>query len=119
MAKFRFSGPLATPLRLLIPTYTTEYGVAKPTYPAPDDAPLIYGTFRTFGGTDREVNGAYAVENTATIETWYRSDIKADCRIYVPATGATYQIIGSPENIEMRCQYLSIRVMEIKGGAGA
>lgn len=118
MARFRFSGPLSTPLRLLIPTYSDAYGVSTATYPEIGEGILFYGSFRTFGGTDRDVNGQYAVEKTATIETWYRSDIKPDCRIGVPATGEVYRILGAPENIEMRNQYMKIRVIAIEGGAG-
>ena len=118
MARFTLSAPLSTPLRLLIPTYSESYGVPKATYPAIENGELFYGSFRTFGGTERDVNGQYAVENTATIETWYRADIKADCRIGVPATGKVYRILGAPENIEMRNQYLSIKVIAIEGGAG-
>lgn len=118
MARFRFSAPLSTPLRLLIPTYSEEYGVPTATYPEMENGVQIFGTFRTFGGTDRDVNGQYSVEKTATIETWFRSDIKADCRIGVPATGEVYRILGAPENIEMRNQYMRIRVIAIEGGAG-
>lgn len=119
MARFRFSAPLSTALRLLIPTYKEEYGVPTAVYPEIEDGILIFGTFRTFGGTERDVNGQYAVEKTATIETWFRSDITAECRIGVPATGEVYQILGAPENIEMRNQYLRMRVIAIQGGAGS
>lgn len=119
MARFKFSGPLSTPLVLLKPTYSEAYGVTKPTYPAMKDGIQIFGSFRTFGGTDREVNGLYSVEKTAYVETWYRSDIKADCRIGVPETGEVYQILGAPEDIEMRHQYMKIRVIAVKGGAGS
>lgn len=117
MARFKFSGPLTTPLMLLVPTYADAYGVPKKSFPAIADGVLIYGTFRTYGGTDMNVNGLYSVENTAAIETWYRPDIKSDCRIGVPQTGEIYEILGQPENIEMRNQYLRIKVRQIKGGA--
>ena len=109
--------PFSVPLVLLAPVWTESYGVRKKTYQEPKDGSPFNGSFRTFGGTDREVNGVYTVENTATIDTWYRPDIKSDCRVYVPQSGATYEIYGDPENIDMRNQYLRIRVREIKGGA--
>lgn len=117
MARFKLSAPLSTALRLLIPTYTTVQGVPVKSFSAAEDGELIYGSFRTFGGTDRDANGLYVVENTATIETWYRPDITAECRIAVPQNGKVYEIIGEPENIEMRNQYLRIRVMEYTGSA--
>lgn len=114
---FRLAGALTVPLVLLIPTETNVYGVLKKSFPTPKNGEPIFGTFRTFGGTETTSNGVYSVENTATVETWYRPDIKSDCRIYVPQTGETYEIVGTPENIEMRNQYLSIRVQLVKGGA--
>ena len=102
---------------LLIPTYSDVYGVNQLVYPDPEDGILIFGNFRTFGGTERDVNGLYSVENTANIETWYRPDIKSNCRIYVPGTGEYYDVLGEPENINMRNQYLKFKVLQIKGGA--
>jgi len=117
MADFKLSAPLNVPLMLLIPTYSKSYGVDSKTYPNIDKGVLIYGSFRTFGGTERDVNGVYSIENTATIETWFRPDIKSNCRIGVPQTGAIYDILGEPENIGLRNQYLRFKVTEVKGGA--
>lgn len=117
MARFKFSGVLNVPLMLLIPHYEESYGVQKPVYPDVKDGILIYGSFRTFGGTEREINGIYSVENTATIETWYRPDIKSNCRIALAETGEVYDILGEPENIERRNQYLMFKVQAVKGGA--
>lgn len=116
MARFKLSGPLTVPLVLLIPTYTTSKGVRVKTFPKVADGVLIYGSFRTFGGTEREVDGVYSIENTGTVETWYRPDIQGDCRIVLP-TGDVYEILGEPENIEMRNQYLQFKVQQVKGGA--
>lgn len=111
------TAPLSVPMLLLIPTETVSLGVTKKTYPDPKDGLPFFGSFRTFGGTEREINGLYSVENTATIDTWYRDDIKADCRIALAQTGDVFEIVGEPENIEMRNQYMRIRVTAVKGGA--
>lgn len=117
MAQFRLAGPLNVPLMLLIPEYTKQFAVESKSYPDMSDGILIYGNFRTFGGTERDVNGVYSVENTATVETWFRSDIKSNCRIGVPQTGQVYDILGEPENVGMRNQYLVLKLLEVKGGA--
>lgn len=104
------------PLFLLIPTYSTDYGTTKKTYPSVSDGLMFYGSFKTYGGTEREVNGVYSIEDTATIEAWYRPDIKGDCRVALP-NGAIYEIIGEPENINMRNQFLKFKVKRVKGGA--
>ena len=117
MAQFKLAAPLSVPLMLLIPTYSEGYGVSAKSYPDISDGIPIFGSFRTFGGTERDVNGIYSIENTATIETWYRPDIKSNCRIGLPQTGEIYEILGEPENINMRNQYMVFKVQQIKGGA--
>ena len=117
MAQYKPSLPFFVPLIVLTPTYTTVSGVKKKTYPSPENGILIYGTFKTYGGTERDVNGVYSIEDTADIETWYRPDITSNCRIAVADTNAIYDILGEPENINMRNQYLKFKVMRVKGGA--
>lgn len=114
---YRPTAPFNVPLRLLIPVNSTTVGVNKKTFPEINNGILIYGSFRTFGGSDTESNGLLVVENTAVIETWYRPDIKSNCRIAVIETGEIFEILGSPENISMQNQYLRIRVRGIAGGA--
>ena len=63
------------------------------------------------------MNGIYSVDDTAWIETWYRPDIKADCRIYLPDEGKTFEVLGSPEDIELRHQYLRFKVQAYEGKA--
>lgn len=117
MARFTLAAPLTVPLALLKPVYSDAYGVGTKSYPAIEDGERINGNLRTFGGTERDVNGLYSIENTATVQTWFRPDITADCRIGVLETGQVYDIIGTPEDIEMRHQYLQIRLQAVKGGA--
>ena len=113
--KYKAAMPFNVAMRLLTPTIATVKGVRTPTYPEPKNGVLFYGAFRSFGGTESTENNVYIVLDTATIDTWFRPDIKADCRIYVCETGATYEIKGNPENIDMRNQYLQIRVQRLGG----
>lgn len=117
MAHFKPSAVFAVPLMLLIPVYGKVQGVVTKTFPALADGSLFYGNFKTYGGTERNENGLFTVEDTANIETYYRPDITSECRIGVPATGAIYEVYGEPENIEMRNQFMKFRVRRVKGGA--
>lgn len=117
---YRPSVPFSVPMKIISPTWKTVNGVSKKTYPSPDDVSddmIFFGSFRTFGGTETESNGVYGIENTATIETWYRPDIKAECRVVLLGTGQIYDVLGAPENIEMRNQYLKFRVRMAGGRA--
>ena len=115
--KYRPSEPFSVPLVVLKPTIQTISGVRKKVLPDIENGILIYGSFKTYGGTDRTVDGLYSVIDTADIETWYRPDIKSDCIIALAETGECYEILGEPENINRRNQYLKMKVQRVKGGA--
>ena len=115
---YRPATPFATPMYILEPTYQTVKGVPKKVWPDPGSLGedyLIFGTFRSFGGTDVAQDNVYTVEATGYVETWYRPDITSDCNLYMVPTGESYEIMGKPENISMRNQYLKIRVRLIGG----
>lgn len=112
---YKPANPFNVAMRLLIPSTTMVKGVPKKTWPDPEDSYLFYGSFRTFGGTENTVNDLYAVVDTATIDTWFDPQFKADCRIYLCDTGEQYEIIATPENINRRNQYIQLRVRKIGG----
>lgn len=107
--------PFVVPFKLLTPTTTKSKGVTVTTYPEPDDAPLIFGSFRTFGGTETTINDVYTVEDTAQIDLWYDPRITATSRLYACDTGKTYEVLGSPEDINARHQFMALRVRAIGG----
>lgn len=117
MADFKPSATFSVALMLLKPTYNTVQGVPTKSFPALENGELFYGNFKTYGGTERDVNGLYSIEDTANVECWYRPDIKSDCRIGVISTGAIYEIFGEPENINLRNQFMKFKVRRVKGGA--
>lgn len=114
MADYKPQVPFNVPAMLLVPEITTAKGSTKKIYP--QTGYIFYCSFRSFGGTESTSNGVLVVENTAKIETWYRPDIKSDCRIKLCETDSIYEVVGEPENISMRNQWLSVRIRQIKGG---
>lgn len=106
-----------TPLILLQPEYIKAGGVTKKTFPPIETGRIFYGTFKTYGGTERDINGIYSIEDTAEIETHFDPDIKSNSAIAIAGTNRIYEIIGEPENIEMRNKILKFKVKRIKGGA--
>lgn len=104
--------PFNVVLTLQTPKTITAKGSTKKTYV---DAGEIYCSFRTFGGTETTSNGALTVENTAVVDTWYNPKITANSRV-ITADGGVYEILGTPENIEMRCQFMRFKIREIRGG---
>ena len=117
-ANYRPSAPFSVPLVLLIPTYQTVSGVRTKITPEIKDGIIIYGSFKTYGGTEKTVDGVYSIIDTAEIETWYRPDITSDCIIALAEdNSARYEILGQPENINRRNQFLKLKVQRVKGGA--
>ena len=104
--------PYDTPVELLNPTYTTVKGVQKKTYP--EKGELIFCKFKTYGGTETNVNGVLTVIDTANIETWYRPDITSASQIRLGSE--TYEVMGKPEDINQRHQFLKFKVRGVRGG---
>jgi hypothetical protein len=117
MSNFKPSMPYNVPMYLLTPTTTTVKGVAVKTYPQATDKNLIFGSFKTYGGTESESNGVITVLDTANIETWFNPDIRPECRIMLAESNKVYEVIGEPEDIELRHQFLKFKVQAARGGA--
>lgn len=116
MAEFK-PAPFTAALVLLIPTYTTAMGVPTKAFPSPEAGIRFNGSFKTYGGTERDINGLYSIEDTAVVECWYDPAIKSECRVWVADTGKTYEILNDPEDIGLRHQFMRFKVKRIKGGA--
>lgn len=106
---------MTTPLMLQTPTSERVNGVLKKSFA--DAEGIVYANFKTYGGTERQVNDAFVVEDTASIVCWYRPDITGGCRIKRLTDGAIFEIVGEPENIEQRNMMLKFKVKRVKGGA--
>lgn len=115
MALYRPSVPFSTVLIVLKPTFSTVAGVRKKTLPNLEQGFQINASFKTFGGTEKTVDGIIVIDDTADVETWYRPDITSEC-VVVTQSGAKYEIINEPENIDQRNQFLKFRVRRYKGG---
>lgn len=113
MADYRPSQPFNIPFNLLVPTLKTVKGVKTKVFTPEEDT--FFCSFRSFGGTEKIINDVLVLEDTATIETWYDPRIKANCNIQIE--GDNYEILGTPENINKRNQFLRFKVRLIQGGA--
>ena len=106
---------MTTATRLQTPASDRTFGVNVKAYA--DVAGVVMVNWKSYGGTETTNNGVLSVEDTAQIVCWYRPDICSGCRLLRLADGAVYEIIGEPENIEMRNQFLKFKVRRVKGGA--
>jgi hypothetical protein len=106
---------MTTAMRLQLPTIETAYGVGAKVWR--DTSIVIQCNFKSYGGTEKIINDVLSVEDTAQIVCWFHPDIKGDCRLVRLTDGAVFEILGTPENIEMRNQFLKFKIRRVKGGA--
>lgn len=109
---YKPSEPFNTTLELLNPTYSKVKGVTVKTYEPVD---TINCSFKTFGGTENTVNDVYSLIDTANIETWFRPDITAASQFRLGTK--IYEVIGEPEDISQRHQYLKFKIRGVRGGS--
>lgn len=109
---YRPRSPFTTVVELYNSTTEKVLGVVTKKYTKVDD---IFCTFKTYGGTETTSNDLLVVNDTAEIETWYRPDITSSSQIRL--ADKIYEVIGVPENIEMRNQFIKFKVQAVKGGA--
>lgn len=110
---YRPKKPFNAQFMILVPAIKNVNG--KVVYVYPDTGDIINAAYTTFGGTESVVNGVYSVIDTGTVETWYRPDITSTTRLK-REDGRIYDVEGDPENIEMRNQFLKIKVKCIGNG---
>lgn len=106
---------MTTPIRLLKPIYKTVSGQSKKAYPPIEKGEIIYCNWSSYGGTESVTNGVLTVIDTAQVLTWFRDDIKSDCRIVLLSDNSVYEILGKPENIEQKNFYCQFKVKSVGG----
>jgi SPP1 family predicted phage head-tail adaptor len=109
---YRPRSPFTTVVELHNCVTEKVLGVVTKKYTKVDD---IFCTFKTYGGTETTSNDLLVVNDTAEIETWYRPDITSASQIRLGAK--IYEVMGEPEDIEQRHQFLKFKVRGVKGGA--
>ena len=76
---------------------------------------IFYCSAKSYGGTEKTVNGVYVIEDTWTIDTWYNPAFKKGDRVRFLDDMSEYEILASPENINKRGQYMRFKVVRIGG----
>lgn len=76
---------------------------------------LFYCSAKSYGGTEKTVNGVYVIEDTWTIDTWYNPAFSKGDRIRFLDDNTEFEILASPESINRRGQYMRFKVSRIGG----
>lgn len=104
--------PFNVPCKLLKRAIEKVNGVNQQTYTESDD---FMCSAKSYGGTEKVVNGVCVVEDTWIIDTWYNPDFGKGDRIRFLDDNTEYEILASPENINRRGQYMRFKVVSIGG----
>lgn len=104
---------MATACDLFIPTTSKVNGVPVRTYPT--TGKRFFANVKSYGGSERVSNDLLMIEDTIVLTTWFRPDIKPNCRVKLLPGGAIYEVINEPENWDMRGQFLVCKCKRVKG----
>lgn len=104
---------MSTACCLLIPTYTKKAGKEIKEYNEYSDI-IFLCSFKQKGGTESVKDGIYTIEDTAEVFTFFDPNIKSNCRIRNLVNDGVYDIIGEPENIDQRNQFIKFKVKRTK-----
>lgn len=116
MYRPRESKDMKVPFMILnVSEYEKIKGVSQPK--SYEESEQIRCSFKTYGGTEQEVNGRYSIIDTATIVTWFTPSIKSDSRLKRLSDGAMFEVMNEPENIDMKNQFLKFKVQRVKGAS--
>lgn len=93
-------------------TSVTVNGRIAKTYEA---VGTVRGKFKQKGTAEINANGLTVVNDKTTFMTWYKKDFAAADILTIG--GVDFEIIGTPENVEMRGRYCILNLERIEGGA--
>ena len=70
---------------------------------------------KSYGGTEKEVNGVSVIEDTWYLDTWFNPEIAKGDHIRFLDDNSEYEILASPENIDRKRQHMRFKVLRIGG----
>lgn len=113
MAKsYQPQAPFNVPAMHIKRTTRKVNGVNKETFA---DNTMFYCSAKSYGGTEKVVNGVYVIEDTWVIDTWFNHEFTKGDKIRFLDDNTEYEILASPENINRRGQYMRFKVVRIGG----
>ena len=79
------------------------------------DGDEFFCSAKSYGGTEKTVNGVIVIEDTWVIDTWYNPSFSKGDKIRFLDDKSEYRILASPENINRRGQYMRFKVVRVGG----
>lgn len=112
MKQYQPSVPFTVPALHLKRSTRKVNGVNKEVF---TEGSTFFCSAKSYGGTEKVVNGVYVVEDTWQIDTWYNPAFGKGDRIRFLDDNSEFEVLASPENINRRGQYMRFKVSRIGG----
>ena len=110
--QYQPQAPFSVPAMLLKRTLKKSSGANQPKF---TEKTMFYCSAKSYGGTEKVVNGIVVIEDTWQIDTWFNPDFGKGDRIRFLDDNTEFEILASPENINRRGQYMRFKVRSIGG----
>lgn len=94
------------------PTYEIINGHSQKTYTV---AGTLKGKFKQKTSSELNANGLSVIEEKVSFITWWSNSLAPQDILTI--NGIDFEIIGPPENVEMRSRYAVLTLHRIEGGA--
>lgn len=102
---------LSTPVKLYHTTVEKRLGQVVR---AREYLDTIFCNVKSYGGTNVINGNEWRVEDTLDLVTWYRPDITSNSAVEID--GKMYEVMGAPEDCEMRHIWMKFKVKRVADG---
>lgn len=99
-----------TPCRILTPTNEKINGCVVKSYKEGD---VFFASIKSYGGTDTTINNVFVIQDTLSVESFYRQEIKSNCKLKLLDDDSLWEIINTPEMIDREKKIILFKVKRI------
>lgn len=105
----------STPIRVQLRVEGNVNGAPDISYVDADPA-LDFCAWKGKGGTEITIAGSFAVLDTAELTMWYRPDLSEKSKVLLNDEVSLPYEVTNIENVEMRNQYMIVKVKRVVNG---
>ena len=113
MSSFKPDLPFRTPFKILKRSLEKVNGANQEKFDEQLD--VLYCTAKSYGGTERVVNGVSTIIDTLTFQTYYTPNISKGDKILLLDDNSEYEVLATPENVNRACRWLVFKGEKIGG----
>lgn len=84
-------------------------------YEYTEDDKILFCSAKSYGGTEKGVNGVSVIVDTWFVEMWFTPNVRKGDKIRFLDDGSEYEILATPENINRENIHMKFKVERIGG----